>query len=271
MRRAIAKLLIGATRSLGYHVTAVRTKKFFPIRGVNLNIGAGDNVLEGFRSLDIYTPHYYQSRKAFDATRVQHDMRRDAIPADSGSVDNIYVNHVIEHIETEHVERFFAEAHRVLRPGGVLRIGCPDAEFVYRVSSFPNGYWSWRRGWFSKNTTREPSEISQFDAMISMLATRRMRGYNHAVASLEIGEKDVAGLQYPELMERLRDGLVFDERHPAEHINSWDVSRLRTLASSIGFAHVVSSKPHGSVSAQMQGPAFDSNHNHMSLYVDIVK
>jgi SAM-dependent methyltransferase len=271
MRRALAKALIGTTRSLGYHVTAVRKKKLVVRSGVNLNIGAGNNVIEGFRSLDIYTPHYYRSREAFDATRVEYDMRRDAIPVASGSVDNIYVNHVIEHVETEHVERFFAEAHRVLRPGGVLRVGCPDADFVHRVSSFENGYWNWRRNWFARNTTREPDQISQFDAMIGMLATRRMRGYNHAVASLEIGEEDVKGMQYSEFLERLRDGLVFDETHPEEHINSWDFARLRNLASSIGFTHVVSSKPRGSISAQMQGPAFDSNHNHMSLYVDIVR
>lgn len=271
MRRAMAKALIAATRSLGYDVKTVRAKKTTLPSGVNLNIGAGNYVINGFRSLDVYTPHYYRSRKAFDAARVEYDMRRDAIPFASGSVDNIYINHVIEHVETEHVERFFADAHRVLRQGGVLRVGCPDAEFIHCISSFPNGYWSWRRSWFAKNTTQDPDDISQFDAMISMLATRRMRGFNDAVTSLEISEEDVRGMHYSELMEHLRDGLDFDENRPGEHINNWDFSRLQNLASRTGFTHVIPSKPHGSISTQMQGLAFDANHNHMSLYVDIVR
>ena len=53
------------------------------------------------------------------------------MPFEDDSVDTIYCSHVIEHIETEYVEMFFKESFRVLKLGGVLRIVCPDVEYLY--------------------------------------------------------------------------------------------------------------------------------------------
>ena len=86
---------------------------------------------------------------------VHYDIRSDALPYDDETVSNVYASHVIEHVESEHVERFLVEAHRVLKPGGVLRIACPDARFLYEVSSFENDYWKWRRDQFEHDERYE--------------------------------------------------------------------------------------------------------------------
>ena len=57
---------------------------------INLNIGAGNYVIEGFKSLDVYTPHYYKSKKKFLEERVEYNMREDLLPYKDNSVDNIY-------------------------------------------------------------------------------------------------------------------------------------------------------------------------------------
>ncbi|MBM3461604.1 MAG: class I SAM-dependent methyltransferase [Armatimonadetes bacterium] len=46
----------------------------------------------------------------------------------SESMDVIFTEHVIEHVPFEGALHFFAEAHRVLRPGGVFRVVCPTFE-----------------------------------------------------------------------------------------------------------------------------------------------
>jgi len=56
---------------------------------------------------------------------VRHDLR-DPLPIPDGSVDAIHSEDFVEHIDEASVVRLLAECYRVLRPGGRLRIGCPD-------------------------------------------------------------------------------------------------------------------------------------------------
>lgn len=275
MKRKIAKRLAKGIEALGFEVEFSRIRK--PEHAdersekLNLNIGAGNYTLPHFKSLDFYTPHYYGSLEDFLKERIAYDIRSDNIPFEEGTVDNIYINHVIEHIETEYIEHFLAETFRVLKTGGCLRIGCPDAKFLYEVSSFQNDYWEWRKPWFAKNRDDGEAQASQFDALISMLATQRFQHHHAKSSDKTVTENDVADMNYLQLCEHLRNDIVFRADHPGDHINNWDFERLQALGLEAGFRHIIESKPKGSVSADMQGPAFDKNHNHMSLYVDMVK
>lgn len=48
------------------------------------------------------------------------------LPFTDGSVDAIFHEHVLEHLSIEDGYDLARESHRLLRPGGVLRIGVPD-------------------------------------------------------------------------------------------------------------------------------------------------
>lgn len=48
------------------------------------------------------------------------------IPLANASSDVVYSSHMLEHLDEEQAVRFLAEARRVLKPGGVLRIAVPD-------------------------------------------------------------------------------------------------------------------------------------------------
>jgi predicted SAM-dependent methyltransferase len=48
------------------------------------------------------------------------------LPFGSGTVEAIFHEHVLEHLSLEDGYRLAQESHRLLRPGGVLRIGVPD-------------------------------------------------------------------------------------------------------------------------------------------------
>lgn len=240
---------------------------------LNLNIGAGDYVIAGFKSLDFYSPHYYPDKRKFLKDRIEYDIRRDTIPFDNDSVDNIYISHVIEHIETEHVVNLFRECYRVLKKGGVLRVACPDAKFLFEVSQFENSFWTWRHPTVSgkEYNVSNLSEIHRFDFLIRELSTSKCKIYNNAVESTVLSSKDCEGLPYSELIELARESVVFRDAFPGDHINIWDFERLELLGKEVGFAHVIESKQHGSVSASMQGCKFDKKAPQMSLYVDLVR
>jgi SAM-dependent methyltransferase len=68
-----------------------------------------------------------------------HDLRRP-FPWPNGSADAIYSSHTLEHLTREQGRRFLRECHRVLRPGGVVRIAVPDVALIlqaYEKGVFP--------------------------------------------------------------------------------------------------------------------------------------
>ena len=76
------------------------------------------------------------TKNKFLEERVEYDLRKDDLPFKNNIIDNIYASHILEHIEDIYVIKFLKESFRVLKPSGVLRIVCPDAKFLFNVSSF---------------------------------------------------------------------------------------------------------------------------------------
>ena len=51
------------------------------------------------------------------------------IPESDGCADVLYTSHMVEHLEPVLALSFLAEARRVLKPGGVIRIAVPDIRY----------------------------------------------------------------------------------------------------------------------------------------------
>jgi predicted SAM-dependent methyltransferase len=83
--------------------------------GLRLHLGSGDRLKSGWVNVDIHP-----------AADLRLDVRR-AWPFADGSAAEVYAEHLFEHLawptETGH---FLAEARRVLRSGGGLRLSVPD-------------------------------------------------------------------------------------------------------------------------------------------------
>lgn len=63
---------------------------------------------------------------------IQHDLSR-GIPLRGGSCSVVYHAAVLEHMRGTDALAFLLECHRVLQPGGILRVGVPDLEQLCRV------------------------------------------------------------------------------------------------------------------------------------------
>lgn len=48
------------------------------------------------------------------------------LPVEDGAVDAIYSSHFLEHVYLTEAQDVLRECHRVLRPGGILRLALPD-------------------------------------------------------------------------------------------------------------------------------------------------
>lgn len=63
---------------------------------------------------------------------IAHDLGR-GIPLEDASCDVVYHSHVLEHIRRADAARFLVECHRVLKPGGIIRVVVPDLEGICRT------------------------------------------------------------------------------------------------------------------------------------------
>jgi SAM-dependent methyltransferase len=58
---------------------------------------------------------------------------RERLPFKEGQFDAVYHSHVLEHLPHSQALPFLRECHRVLAPGGILRVVVPDLEMIARL------------------------------------------------------------------------------------------------------------------------------------------
>lgn len=85
-------------------------------REIRLHLGCGSERKAGWINIDLLG----------DPVDVAWNLAKP-LPFDSGSVAAIFHEHLLEHLPLRASDVFMQECYRVLRPGGILRMGIPDA------------------------------------------------------------------------------------------------------------------------------------------------
>jgi predicted SAM-dependent methyltransferase len=113
---------------------------------MRLHVGCGHHRLAGWVNLDLL---------ASPAVDVRVDAAR-GLPFRDGSIHSIHTEDFLEHVDLGGARRFLAEAFRVLRPGGVLRVLTPDlAVLVRQYVTRDAGMLAWYRETFGCGTHAE--------------------------------------------------------------------------------------------------------------------
>lgn len=81
--------------------------------------------------LGLLSDHRYQRILKLDPEAVLWNLAK-GIPFAAGVFDGVYHSHLLEHIDREVAPDFIKECHRVLKPGGILRVVVPDLEKLAR-------------------------------------------------------------------------------------------------------------------------------------------
>lgn len=237
---------------------------------VLLNLGSGDWSCDGWINLDYPSDWYKNAQMGHEI--VPYDIRKDEIPFLDNSVDAIYCSHVIEHIENVHIERMFRECFRILKKGGVIRIACPDAEFLYQATLANKDYWIWRNGWFNTSTFyTKQFEPRNIDYLVREVATPKLLNYVSSINNIDYIESFQKMGMY-DFFEYLTKDLKFRENAIGDHINYWTFEKAKNKLLESGFTTILRSKWAASICKEMQLKSkFDLVHPYMSLYVEAIK
>ena len=104
-----------------------------PKSGMKLHLGSGTIRLDGWLNIDLETP---EADVHLDITR--------GLPFADASARLVYHEHVMEHITLDQGRFCLVDWHRVLEPGGVLRIATPDLAYVidkYKSADWKDQAW----------------------------------------------------------------------------------------------------------------------------------
>lgn len=103
-----------------------------------LNLGAGEvRPEEPWVNVDTFHsmfPTGTPERAQIDAlpNYVDHNLLL-RLPFDDASFDGALLSHILEHFNAQDGLRLLQEAHRVLKPGGVVLVSVPDASYFRKV------------------------------------------------------------------------------------------------------------------------------------------
>ena len=104
---------------------------------MKLNIGCGENYLEGCVNID--------TELTIKCDTIA-DIKKGRLPFEDTSFETVIAMHVLEHIEIPYWPHFFEEVRRVLKKDGQLILAYPEFEICakYFIENYKGGREFWR-------------------------------------------------------------------------------------------------------------------------------
>lgn len=212
---------------------------------LKLNIGPGVWKKEGWKTLDYYV------NATFNV-----DLRNmDNFPIEDNMIEKAFSSHCIEHIKEEHCKHMLKEIHRCMKPGGILRLACPDADLALAA------YKRKDRAWFSW------VDSDNFGNMIINAFSSYKRG--GPKCDDETVQKQFDTLSKDDFIKWCNSLIDPNESYVA-HTNGYYYEKLEKMLSEAGFTEIRKSGYRQSYDAELRGEMFDL-YPKISLYVECYK
>lgn len=147
-----------------------------------LNVGCGETKKEGYVNLD-WSPLVHPD--------VAHDLNVLPYPFPDGSFDLIEAYHVLEHLDRPFA--IMKEFHRILKPGGALRVRVPHFSRGFTHAEHAHGFDVTFPLYFNKDFTKSGYYGVSFDCES---VTMRWLAFFHLLPSMGYGRFTITVLRF---------------------------------------------------------------------------
>lgn len=237
------------------------------------NVGAGNHFkVPGWVPIDHQTSWYQNNPNNF----VEYDMMLGGrLPIEDNSADIIYTSHTIEHIKEGMVIKFFSEAFRSLRPGGMLRITTPDVLLSYAALCRNDADWFyWDKDYLPKayynRQYLSPLAERWLDYVASPLNPNNKAPNSHKL-NAEAIHLWLAEMGMGRALDYFTGLCEYNGEFAGNHISWWTASKLKDILVSIGFSEAYESAQNQSRALEIRTPHFDATVPEVSLFVEAIK
>jgi SAM-dependent methyltransferase len=114
---------------------------------MKINFACGRQVLDGFFNVDaVRHPKAPRDPELIHAVEFDSDGSiRNPLPLKDGCADELHAMHIIEHVFAWEAPALVGEWYRLLKPGGLLVVECPDIEHAARnlLAGLSDQMWLW--------------------------------------------------------------------------------------------------------------------------------
>lgn len=203
------------------------------------------------------------------------------LPESSGFFKIIYCSHVIEHLFDDDTKHLFREMHRLLSPGGTVRLVCPDADLIARAYSSQD--WTFFCHYLMVSTARMVPRLQVYpsDRLRSLSAKMVLEWVSlltHPQNPRSLTPRQcVAFLEsHNSLLEAFTDASRQSSRELNQtvgaHVNWFNWLKVSSFLREVGFTEVTrSGYLQSSVPVLRDSRYFDQTDPEMSLYVEARK
>ena len=233
-----------------------------------INVGSGNFFHPCWFNLDKENDFYRndQGKNSF----IEHDLASDKpLPFESDTIEIFYCSHVIEHLPTTSINHLFEEFQRCLKPGGLLRVTCPDMELQYSAYiRNDNLFWPSPSPW---GTNLGSNELKLVEHFATLLVWNKSE--NPSINQLTCEE--IAGLAKQTTMDHFFDQIL--EKLPANcnlllpegHCNWFSERKLLNIFRAHHFNSAKPSRYGQSTDPRLRNTdLFDKTCPWLSLYIE---
>ncbi|MDA3833902.1 MAG: methyltransferase domain-containing protein [Spirochaetales bacterium] len=238
-----------------------------------VNIGAGGFRHPFWTNVD-HASKWYSNLQA--SGQVEWDiMSMSPCPVEPEQMNVVYSSHTIEHITDVAAHHMFKEAHGMLKSGGTFRVTAPDADVLYGAYKrgdelfFYNEHGGDSVAWI---------DASIEEKLVYCFASQRVKFHPEVQSGSVLNPEKIASLFSERSLSEALDQIVsccsceIQMRHPGNHINWWNYSKVEDFMKSAGFRGIRRSEYGQSHCPVLRNTAyFDNTRPRISFYIEAVK
>lgn len=227
-----------------------------------LNLGGGNFHQSGWLNVDypFEKRAYKQKRENIDI--VHNFMEMKPLPFEDNSIEIVYTEHCIEHLLYAAVKYLFADVYRILVPGGVLRISCPDADILYNMyksSKIKNLGFSHKLAGSSKEVELVDALCTPVSNLIDQVQVKKI--FNDCPVKEDFFSK----------IESYLPEIKAGDQIPGHHLSWWNFTRLNSVLNDLNYRKVKLRGQRESKLKQLRDRHIDKTASIFSVRVECAK